>query len=78
MTKGLRRCHWGETAKQFVVCGENVLDLGTEFRFLKREGVEKNGRVWNVVGASFEFGNRPAGASGSLEDGRGLQLGFGR
>ena len=64
-----------EPAKQLIVRGENVFDFGTEFRFLESKGVQENGRVRNVVGAAFEFGKGPAGASGSLKDGSSFQFG---
>ena len=42
-----------EAAIEFVVGGENVLDFGAEFRFLKREGVEKNGGIGDAMGAAL-------------------------
>src|SRR5262249_25526577 len=57
-----------QTTKQLIVRGEDVLDLGAEFRFLKSEGVKQNRWIRNSVGAALQFGEGTAGARGGFED----------
>src|SRR6266446_3362345 len=64
----------GEAAIEFVVSGENVLDLGTKFRFLKRESVEQDGGIRDAVGSALQFRQGAAGAGGGFEHTRSLQF----
>ena len=43
----------GETAIEFVVSGENILDLGTEFRFLESESIQQDSGIRDAVGAAL-------------------------
>ena len=56
----------GKSAIEFVVGGENVLDFGTELRFLEREGVEQDVGIRNAVRSAFQFCQLSAGAGRSL------------
>ena len=68
----------GEAAIEFVVSGEDVLDLGTQFRFLERESIQQDSGIRNAVGSAFQFGQSAAGAGGGFKHAGSLQFGLGR
>ena len=61
--------------KEFVVCGDDVLDFGTVLGLLDGESVNENSLIWNSCGHSFELCQMACRSVQFLQDGNGLEAG---
>lgn len=48
---------------EFIVSGDDVLDLGAVLGLLDGEGVDENGGIWKGEAEAFELGQGAVGCS---------------